>query len=357
LGRHPGRSLAGTLALVEPHLPHALVGDAARERLRATAGWLPAALSHCLYVECRPTAPGVADLIIDLDVAGREILAGRNPAVALHPALGALPTWVRVASFARAWLDDRNALGSGIADAWLEFDVGTSASDVPEPSVFVDFSEATFHDASTAHRFDVLTAAAESLDRPVAPQTAAALRRCIGALPPHALLLFAGFMLARDTDAVRVCVMGLSRSELASYLRGIDWTGAIARVAGLTELLARDEYGGQTQPAIVHLDVAEAPRASIGMEYPFARQPQLTGTLAERALLEALVSRGLITAPQRDSLRAWLGYDRRTMPHEVWPSLLVRRVNHVKLVLRDDGTEEAKIYLCAEHTPARVAHE
>jgi hypothetical protein len=347
-------SLVGTLALVEPRLAFALVGEPARQRLRAAASWLPAALSHCLYIECRPAVPDTADLIVDVDAAGREILAGLDPMIPLPPTLCAVPNWTRVASFARAWLDERQTLRGVIADAWLEFDLGEGASELPAPSVFVDFSEATSRSPSAAHRFAALVAAADTLDYPVAPRTATTLRRCIETLPAEGLVLYAGFMLARETDAIRVCVMGLSRTGLASYLRAIAWTGDVARVTDLVELIARDEHGGQVQPAIVHLDVGEAPCATIGLEYPFARQPQLSGTLAERSLLDALVSRGLVTEAQRDGLYAWVGYDRRTMPHEVWPSLLVRRVNHVKLVLRDDGTEEAKIYLCAEHTPARV---
>ena len=49
---------------------------------------------------------------------------------------------------------------------------------------------------------------------------------------------------------------------------------------------------------------------------------------------------------------AWPGLVKRTMPHQLWPSLFVRRVNHVKLVQDAQGALTGKVYLCAEHMAA-----
>ena len=343
-------SLASTLALAEPFLSPALVGVPALERLRRAASRLPAALSRCIYLECRPTAPDRVDLIVDVDASGREILAGRNPAIELSAALRADPTWARVATYMRAWLDPNDRLAASVADAWLEFDLGGD-DDLPPPSVFVDFAGVVFRDQSPERRFDALARAGHALDTSLTESAVAEVRRCIAALPPSAMLLYAGFMLARDTDAIRLCIMGLSPTELASYLRDIRWPGDVDAVHAMTTEFAQRESGGQSQPAIIHLDVGAAIGPNIGLEYPFARHSQLTGDLAEGTFLDALVAREFMTSDYRAALGEWPGHERRTLAHELWPSVVARRVNHVKLVSRDGTAFDAKFYLCAEHAP------
>ncbi|HEY5060499.1 MAG TPA: hypothetical protein VII52_03135 [Gemmatimonadaceae bacterium] len=354
-------SLAGTFALVEPHLPQALLGDGGRERLRSAASSLPAALSRCLYLELDPGVPGLVDLIVDVDAAGRDILAGHS-VLRLDAGLSAGPAWGRVGAFARAWLEPGGRLQTAVRDAWLEFDLGP-ATGLPAPSVFVDFST-TIVQIERASSVDAIVLAAESLRFAIDAAALAMLERAAGALPPHATVLYAGFMLARPTDAIRLCIMGLSPSDVLAFLRAIDWSGDLATAREIMASLAAPCGGGQSRPALVHVDIGCAVGQTIGFEYPFARVPQLRGALAEQAVLDTLASRGLLGAGQRAALDEWPGYERRTMPHELWPAILVRRVNHVKIVIAggarangraersDRGAVRAKIYLCAEHVAA-----
>ena len=69
--------MAGPFGLVEQHLPHSLVGEMARRRLREVVSVLPASLSSCLYIECRPNDSNNTDLIADI--------TGERPGFAIEP--------------------------------------------------------------------------------------------------------------------------------------------------------------------------------------------------------------------------------------------------------------------------------
>jgi hypothetical protein len=349
------QSLAGTFARLEPHLPNALVSGTARQRLTVKAATLPAALGRCLYVECRPDDPDSADLIVDVEASGFAILAGENPHVALVSSQLVSPAWSRIAALARAWTSTASPLRGRIDGIWLEFDLSGEKVAEAAPNLFVDFSPAAYLAESTAARLEPLADVAWLVDYPFDHAQRRAIHDLIATLPPHAVLLYAGFMLARDTDAVRLCIMGLTRLELVTFLRAAHWSGHMDGMTALVDAIAEPTGGGQRQPAIVHLDVdagGSTRASSLGLEYPLSRRSQLAGVFTERALLDTLAARGLLSPAQRSELDAWPGYERVTMPHELWSSILTRRVNHVKLVQPPGGPLRAKLYLCAEHLPS-----
>ncbi|MEP6621533.1 MAG: hypothetical protein ABJE47_19555 [bacterium] len=354
-------ALAGTLHLVEKYLPPSLVCEAARQRLYQVASALPAALSGCLYVECRSDDANNVDLIADVNAAGRRILAGDDPVHHLPASWRHHPSWARIEMLARQWNRSDDPLQAMLSGAWLEFDLGREPEQdheqdheqdyVSVPSLFIDFRESAYTAPTVAARRTPLLHAAQILGHRISACTREMLDKAIAKLPADAALLYAGFMLGRDTDAIRLCLNGLHRRQLPEYLRALQWPGDIAPLVDLVEWIASSDGGSQDRPAIIHLDLSSDVGASIGLEYPFARVPQLRGTLAEAALLGALVRRGLLSGAQRDQLHAWPALERRTMPHELHPSFFVRRVNHVKLVQDTAGRLATKIYLCAEQTP------
>ncbi|HEX9937305.1 MAG TPA: hypothetical protein VGB15_09285, partial [Longimicrobium sp.] len=100
----PEYPLSGTLDAVAPHVPPALVPAPAWAAVRAAAARLPAALAAAAYLECRlGEAGGAVDLILGVDAAGREILAGRTPAVPVPAPLRDDPAWGRLAALCRRW--------------------------------------------------------------------------------------------------------------------------------------------------------------------------------------------------------------------------------------------------------------
>jgi hypothetical protein len=264
------------------------------------------------------------------------------------------PAWDRVAELARRWAEPDAALARAVESVWLELDLDRPAGDeVPVPGVFVDFLDAGItggEDLDAAARL-AGEALAPLLGGRLPDAAARRLRACIAALPAGAFVIYLGVMLSRPAAAaaVRLCVMGVEgRGALASFLGAAEWPGPAGDVIEDAVALAQADGAGA---AMVHLDLLPdggvAP--ALGLEFTFARRPQLEGRIAERGLLDALVARGLCDPGKRDALAAWPGYRVETLPHELWPSLVVRRLNHVKVVCTPAGVVDAKAYLCFHH--------
>lgn len=321
-------------------------------RVREVAACLPATLSSWLYLECRlGGAARQVDLIVNVESAGRDILAGLNPTLRLDHSLTSDGAWGRVLALARRWADTRSGLDELLDGVWLEFDVPETASRTAyAPSVFLDFREWCYSEGSAADRCARAEVALRSLrGRPLDEGTAERVRRCFHHLPDGVFVLYAGTMLARNDDRVRLCVIGLAADELGPYLQAVGWPGSLD---GLKQLLAPsgEETGVPTpNPTIVHLDVGARVGARVGLEYAFARVPQLRGELPDPGIVTPLARCGMVAAEKRAALARWPGFTRETMPHELWPSLVVRRVNHVKVVYAAGSAPEVKAYLSMDH--------
>ncbi|HEU4883840.1 MAG TPA: hypothetical protein VFT45_16390, partial [Longimicrobium sp.] len=206
-GRFP---LAGTLGLAARHAAPELVSHAARERVLRVAGRIPAALTRAAYLECRlRDGPDPVDLIFRVEKPGAEILAGRNPAIcAGHLGQGGA-AWEAVAALCRAWLDGADPAWALVRHLWLELDLdapaGPGAPPVPSPSVFLAFED----DATAGMDADALLALLDVVLAPLAPggMDAGSRTRLRGVLlrrPPGAAMPYAGIMLSRPRQAVRV---------------------------------------------------------------------------------------------------------------------------------------------------------
>jgi hypothetical protein len=66
-------------------------------------------------------------------------------------------------------------------------------------------------------------------------------------------------------------------------------------------------------------------------------------------MLNSLCGLQLCSASKRDALVRWCGHTVEQLPHACWPSLVLRRVSHVKLVFGPDAAAEAKTYLSVFH--------
>jgi hypothetical protein len=148
--------------------------------------------------------------------------------------------------------------------------------------------------------------------------------------------------------ALRLCVVGLSDGALLEYLRAVEWPGSASRLACALARAAR-AMGACPAAAILHLDIDDRVRARIGLEYVLARRPQMHRELAERALLDHLGDAGLCAPAKREALLQWPGWSIEALPHELWESLIGRRVNHIKVMYEGGEPVEAKAYLCFTH--------
>jgi hypothetical protein len=345
-------SLAGTIDVIAPHLAEALVSAAALARLRTVSADLPAALTNRVYVECRATddAPE-ADLIISVARPGWPVLASASGPLALGVPIRRAPGWKPALSIARAWGDPRHRLHDAIRRLWLEFDLDvdeTWRTSVERPGIFVDFAPQVYTHASRAERLaaahDALTAAGGAADCSID-----VIRRCIAALPAEGRMPYIGIFPGRDAAMVRACVTGLTDREVEPYLDAVGWTGSPVALGDMLALLsAHPDLRGHAV-TVLHLDLAVTVRPRLGLERTLGRDGQAHGRIGDTDLLDALVAAGWCSSAKRCALAAWPGVATRVMPHELWPAVVARRVNHIKVVGGDDQPPRAKLYLCATH--------
>jgi hypothetical protein len=338
-------SLAGTIDHFAPHLRPPLVAVAASAAVRHVAGQLPAGITNWVDIECRLAAdrPQV-DLIVKVDRRGRAMLAAQP--------------WPRLRALARAWGDSATTLHRAVGAVWLEYDIDRVAA-VPgedrrtlRPRVFLDLAPGAYAASSTACR---LTAIADALaplaGEPTPGWLRRGLERCLRHLPPHAYLLYVGLPAEDRIERVRLCVLGLGEDRIAGYLSAVGWPGDLTDLREHLARLAGVPGGEAVRIATLHFDLDDRERVkpALGFEYPLARRPQVRGAIREQPLFECLVACGACDAGKRDALLRWPGCAIETLPHAIWPSLVMRRVSHVKVVYQSAGALEAKAYLCGSH--------
>lgn len=347
----PMYSLAGTLETVAPHVPPALVPPSAWSRVLSAARCMPAPLTDWIYLECRllTGAPHQVDLIWRLSTAGRDLLVNRDTDVTSLEQLAG-PHWGRLHDLCRRWADPGSVLHRAIDYLWLEFDLAAGAdgspSHIPLPGVFVDFADDPGTRRSCTEPGGVLELVLEILHAgPFAQSTTQRLRECLAKIPDGAYVPCVGYFSSRNGEAVRLCVANLDDITLPTYLGDIAWPGSSAGLQRSIAPLAFHRTGQRKGVSMLHLDLTDAVLPKISVECGFAHAPQIRGQLVETALLDELVSRGLCSSSQRDDLKAWPGLSVAVLGHELWPSLVMRRVNHLKVVYEGDRLAEVKAYL------------
>ncbi len=351
-GGAPRFSLAETLEDVEDHLPRALVSPRAYERVKKAAAQLPAALSRQVYLECRLAEHSRrVDLIVGVERDGARVLAGHYPSARLAEPLRRIPAWSRLSGFCREWLRRGSILDAGVERVWLELDLDARAGASPEgaltPGIFVNFSPDACAAPPWEHRLEV---ALESVSRLADEETqgvAGALERCFHSLPPEASPTYVGIFTARWRRAVRVCIRGLCGEAAADFLEALGWP--MQRVEWVRHWLGATIAEDGARPVLLHVEVGEGLKPALGLEFALSRPSQLRGELAELGWLDGLVRRRLCAPRKRLGLRRWPGRSVQTFRHELWPSLVTRWVNHVKLVVDDGRLVEAKAYLYLRH--------
>lgn len=336
----PSIPLSETLARAGT-LPPPLVSAAARARVMRACAAIPAELTSWGYLECRLGADDDrVDLITRVDRRASRLLPDR---------------WSTPASLAREWRSAASPLHEAVRSLWLEFDLPAREEAPPgRPGLFVSLArEAQPRRASGP--------GAEGAPGPVEPFLAAAAGegaggatgRCRRALPGGAFVPYLGVFPHREGSPLRVCVAGLAEDALPAFLRRLGW-GGWADLGARLGSIARSRAGVRAPgPLLLHLDFYGELGDRIGLEYVCAPGEQLTGQLAELRFLDHLVELGLCTPEKREALAAWPGFSRVRLPHEIWRSLLVRRLNHVKIQLSTTGAMSAKAYLSFHHRPHR----
>lgn len=346
--------LSGTLAAVEEHIPGALVSPSARAQIEISAAAIPAAAVHNTFLECRLTAEDRVDLIVGIDVRGREALTMPTRGQSTTDATRLRSFGLGPGDLWRHWTDPRSILRHHVERLWLEFDAdrspATSASEPTEPVIFAELRQDATQTAG--YRRDLVFNVANHLaGQMFDPGSHRAIGRCLAALPAGAAVRYLGSLAARGQEVARLSVIGLRRADVLTYLRAIAWPGSLLE---LRDQLADTWEGSDSQPefAVLNLDVGKEIRPALGLEFRLERRCQTAGRIAETGWIQSLVAQAYCTPLKALALSAWPGCSRAVLPHELWPSVICRRVNHFKLTYRPGQPAEWKAYLSFSHRPA-----
>ncbi len=288
----------------------------------------------------------------------QEILAGNRLAWDPFAQLADSAVWQRIREFCREWAKPESALHGAVHNIWFEFDVGRTRSQLPVPSVFLG----THQIGPSSIRTGTCGSRDESpwlmglalpilLGGEMRPAVHSEVERALEALPANVRVFQVGSMLARESQAVRLCLRGIGTWQIPEYLEAIGWEGGWHLLEDLLEQL------GQTLTRVdLAVDITDTVLPKIGLEcYPDVRAD---------SFLEFLALRELCTQPEVEALRAWPRTVDESAEPERWPgnllsascelggalhSAFVRKVHHVKLDYRPGLPLRAKAYLGVHH--------
>ncbi len=315
--------VARTLERIERFIPTPLVSHGALDRIVAIAERIPASLADWLYLECR-LARDVSrtDLIIGVD--------GSNAAQWALPSL--LDDWTAPAP----------ALQAQLERIWLEYDLDDAGDGMAaKPGIFFDFAESAC--ASAADARALVHACFEHVSGTEVSQAMdASLLRCLDELPVGTFLPFLGWFPSRNASRIRICLANISGDAIPSYLDAIGWPGATDHIKAL---LSDCQSSHAPLLGVLHLDIGDDVDPNLAIEFVLDRAAQARGNVAEGEFIDKLVDLGVCDADKARALRSWPGCSVERLDHELWPSVVVRHINHVKLVLDAYNQLSAKAYL------------
>ncbi|MBX3086575.1 MAG: hypothetical protein KF716_33385 [Anaerolineae bacterium] len=330
---------ASVLDVFRRTFPAGLVSAEAVRQLAEAVGDLPDALSAGYILECRLNDDAHVDLGIVVDPAinqGRSLLSGSE----LPERVQIDPIWQRIATFARQWTDEQSPVHEQIATIWLEFDIDGTLH--PRPSFFFGPHPDTWKKiASQATSDSSFQALIEPL-RMLLPTLGGTdlLEGCFSSVPKNAEVFQLGLMLPRGSNAVRLCVRGKPDAELMRYLPRIGWEGDATNLHAVLIALA-----GLVDNIGLDADVGTSIGKRIGIECRFDQWRQPTQEPRWKAFLDYLVSIKVCTTAKRDALLAWPSTGYHRFPEDRLPRVLIRALNHIKIVIEPEKPLEAKAYL------------
>ncbi len=199
------------------------------------------------------------------------------------------------------------------------------------------------------------------LGRPLPEAQKDLLVRCFDELPKGSYVFQMGTMLSREGSPLRLCVRNIPRSAVPRWLGRTGWQGNRASLSREMASLA---------PFVDRIDCdVDLPAFSgeigpkIGLECSLGPSPEIKDRYAR--FLDFLVARGLCLPQKRDALMQYPGGNHQYEKPDLWPehlkqasalfrwsqvSVLLRSINHIKLVFQEGRVTEAKAYLSVAHT-------
>lgn len=348
-------SLADTLESVSFLIPEQFIDGQCMEQIKAIGRRFPAAISSTFGFESRlgePDAHTDFAFCVMNRKEERDIIAGYDPRNSLPECFSAHPTWRRIENFCKRWANPATSFHYNVDQIWLEFDINGNAQEPPIPGFLFGldklftktFPELMHGEWNTEKYGQIITEGIEILSgTPPSPGLRANLKRCFRALPPGAKIVQAGLMLSRNVNAIRFFIRHLEKEPLLmDFLAKIGWNGSIAHLMEVYRFLR-----SHVKATVIAVDIGEEIYSKIGIECYLDYYPE--GKQQRDEFIGQLVKRGLCTPQKGEILRNWHGYSQQIMKHEFWPSLLVKMLNHIKIVYQPDSSIEAKGYMGFVH--------
>ncbi len=358
----PTRYLEVTQSRMSPEL----VSPTALARLKTIAKILPPASS--LVLECRLGKSDSVDFIPQFLAhdGSRTFLTNSNPNYLL-PNQGVLDShaWQRVQDFCAQW-EQVELLNMEVADIWLEFDVDGPPPHIPIPGLFVTYEKKpgttelqtlrSRHHQATKVALEILLAA------PLSPLLAHKIDTCFNSLPEHSYMFSVGAMLCRDSVPIKLCVADITPEQVIPYLKDVGWPGCYDTIH--TFLHEIDPFLDRIAFQLDVINGEISPK--IGIEcYLTEHNPRKEARWP--LLLEHLVKMGQCMPNKREALLMWYGGQYNLLPQEqegyfvdgpYSRNVLVRCINHIKVVIHPNSSYETKAYLCINKSwlpPAKSA--
>lgn len=324
-------TLEAALDQVEPFLPEELMSRQSFDHTRRVACLFPADAASFFGFECRLGA-GLSegtDCALNLTPEGAKALS--RDRIGLKSEL-----WGRIGQFYRRWGETHVKPFADAPSTWLEFDASARE---PAPNLLFGYWP---DNAKTRRPWSWMqdTVFPELFNGNYSAPLRDSLDRCFGERPAGTGDFQIGLMLSRPVQAVRLCVFDIPMEELPGYLDRIDWGGDRARLLHIIEAFRPycDFVG-------LHFDVAARVFPHIGIEPNFragswSRQPHREPRW--QGIWNVLSESGLITEAKREALLAWTGHQQ--VSYRDKPTLLLRGLSHIKVVMAADGRASAKAY-------------
>lgn len=313
-----------------------LIEESCKAKLLHCAALFPSTLDvSCFGYECNLQGNEYwGDLLFRLDLHTQSLSAFQEP-LFLHFAKENAQ-WENLLLFFDEWTKKELFIERGIHGIWLEMDAGSSSDWPPKPNLFLetDMQHELFYETIDEAWFGLK-------QKRLSRETLAILRRCAA---DHFAVFGIGFMLARPLDAVRICIRSkdlINTSTLHDYLNSLGHFGLDdSLIAFLTRMRPYLDY------LYLDVDAADHPYPKIGLTCYIEEKDFSASRRRWDQFLIFLLSEGLADEERQLALRSWFGYQYASFFSQ---DILLRDINHVKLVYTPEKPLRAKMYLRVRH--------
>lgn len=242
-------------------------------------------------------------------------------------------------SFSANW-EAETRRREGVDFLWLEYDAPHRSSSLI-PGVFLGVGVETrvgnIDEWLSARYRDVQEISSGEIPR----KTQTTIAQCSQCLPGGVVPTSVGFFPQRAHQKLRICFSGFTVITMMQFLKNIGYEGDVEAIGARLNDYRGCRAGLLADVGLVHLDIGTTIGKKVGIEFVFEFRDQVMHRRIDPQFVDALVATGLGEARRCAALVSWPGME------FAGPSprrLVMRRVNHIKLVFNDVGGVEAKAY-------------